>query len=180
MPALSSQQLASATNCLRCLTGYPSQQVFAYLVSVWAGGSTDPQALGNASNLFQAFTGSEADAALTYMLAVVAGGSQDPNVLSIDARCFSCADGVHPFAQIYSLASITSNSTDPNALLAASNAWQGILNFSAVTLYLLSQKSGVAASALADGAKCFTCIPAGDQDRIQTMLLADIAGGVLP
>lgn len=180
MPAQTPQQLAAASACLRCMSSLTAIQVEAWLLAKWAGVSADPQTLLNLSARFQGVQASEAAAAMSYMLAVIAGGSLDPNVLAEDAKCFTCLDGLQFYAQVYLLASITGQSTDPNSLSASTNDWQGIFNFEALKVYLLSVKSGVSLDNLPAGAKCFTCLSLGEQARIQTLLLADIQGSVLP
>ena len=168
---LTPQQIATASQCLTCADVF-ANEILTMLLARWAGGSTDPNTLSASSIPFQGFTGSEADAAFSYMLAVINGGSLDPNAVSQLAVCFECADGFQQRAQIYLLALITGSSTDSNDLAAAASGFQGIFNWTAVQLYLLSQKSGASASQLAVAIPCWCA--AGQQDRIQTYLLSDI------
>lgn len=179
MPALSPQQLASNVSCLRCLTGESAPQVETYLWAVVTGITTNPQQLVNDANAYQSFSPVELQAAKTYLLALDAGGSLDPNVLSIDARCFECDDGVLDAIRIFILATVASVTTDPNGLLALANGFQGIGNYGSVQVAILAEGAGQSFDQVEAGMKCFLCL-SGLQNRVQTMLMEDSVGGVLP
>lgn len=181
MPILADpQSLSAAATCFRCLDGAPHNYVTAYLMGQWSPtASTDPQVLVAASALYQRFGIGGIVSGTTYLLARLAGGSLDPNQLSLDARCFECLLPEYAAVQNYLLSALITGTNDPQTLLTLAAPFQAIPEgyLGQIVLYVLSLKAGVGIEELAGAIDCFRCL-AGEHERIQTFLLATMAGEI--
>ncbi len=164
--------------CFRCLPEATHFEIQTYILSVIAGGSTDPAVLVNQARSLAALSWDSLTEIKVYLLAVDAGFDPDPNSLLTGAKCFSCIpQGMFTEVQTYLLAQDPGGPgiTNPNSLAQAAKAFQSLdpYDLLQIQVMLIAQIAGVSvdANALIQAAKCMKCIP---QPTLVTVWIATL------
>lgn len=152
--------------CFRCLPEATHFEIQTYILSVIAGGSTDPAVLVNQARGLAALSWQSLTEVKVYLLATLAGFDTTPNNLVTGAKCYDCIPpGMLTEVQTYLLAQDPAGPgiTDPNALALAAKAFQSLdpHDLLQIQVMLLALIAGLAvdANALIQAAKCMTCFP---------------------
>ena len=135
--------LASQASCFVCLSGELEQVQLLLLcraVNLVSATSCAPQDITSNSTGFENLpTWVE-----LYLWALLAQRSMDPAVLEIEARCFSCLEGMFSVVQTMLLCTISASaSCDANTLSLASASIRSVPNIYAARLSLLCQLASV-------------------------------------
>lgn len=152
--------------CFRCLPEATHFEIQTYILSVIAGGSTDPAVLVNQARGLAALSWQSLTEIKVFLLATLAGFDTTPNKLVTGAKCYDCIPpGMLTEVQTYLLAQDPAGPgiTGPNALAQAAKAFQSLdphdlLQIQVMLLALMANLT-VDSSALIQAAKCMTCFP---------------------
>lgn len=158
--------LLQGARCFKCLPPQILLAVQTYIIAVGAGLGTNPNELARLSKDMQRLSGGTLLDIKAYILAVIAGFPTDPNSLADRALCYLCIpDGMMPEVQtwLFSLDPGGPGSSDPNTLAGLARGFQDMepSTLLQIQVYLLARVAGLSTdpNALADLAKCMTCLP---------------------